>query len=74
MRQVEDWEFLFAQLTSCVINFSQRSPKEPVQVKDLMPSQMRKREPEMNVQHIKRRRRAVIAEEASRVMTHFMNM
>lgn len=43
LRQMEEREFLFAQLTSCVVNFSMVHPEKPSQAKDFMPSEMRKR-------------------------------
>lgn len=42
LQGVEEREFLFAQLTSAVVNFSYRGPKEMVHPKDFMPSQMHK--------------------------------
>ena len=41
-RTVEQ-EFLFAQLTTYVVNFSRWPPKEPAGPKDFMPSEMRKK-------------------------------
>lgn len=38
-RSKQETEFLFAQLTSCVVNFSPVHPKKPVSVKDFMPSE-----------------------------------
>lgn len=42
-RSRQDQEFLFAQLTACVVNFSRAHPKEPIAPKDLMPSEWAKK-------------------------------
>jgi hypothetical protein len=64
-RMTEHQEFLFAQLTAMVANTSFRGFKELRRPDEFMPSQRRAVKP-------KRRRRAVIAEEARAVMRHFM--
>lgn len=73
-RQREEREFLFAQLTSCVVNFSMRAPKEMVKPVDLMPSQIRKAENARPATAARRRKRADVAKEARSVMQHFMRM
>ena len=67
-RETQDREFLFAQLTAYTINFSMARPKAPVKISDLMPSEWAKARPPK----IKRRRRAVVADELRLVMGHFM--
>jgi hypothetical protein len=71
LRRVEDGEFMFAQLTAYVINFSMCRPKEPVAIKDLMPSQWARQQSRPQPKR-KRRSRAVIAQELRGVMAHFM--
>jgi hypothetical protein len=72
-QMTEDSEFMIAQLTSCVVNFSMGAPKEPVHPRDLMPSQIRRTvsDPAISQKH-KRRKRIDIAEEARKTMEHFM--
>jgi hypothetical protein len=77
LRQVEDGEFMLAQLTAYVVNFSMCRPKEPVAIKDFMPSQWAKQQqagsnkPQKRKKP-KRRSRAVIAHELHGVMAHFI--
>lgn len=70
----EDREFLIAQLTSYVVNFSYRPPKEQVHPKDLMPSLMRKQVGAEPLRKHKRRRRSMVASEVRMMMTHFMQL
>lgn len=56
--QVRSNEFLFGQLTSAVVNFSMCHPEKPSEIRDFMPSEMRKA-----VVKPKRRARKVIAAE-----------
>jgi hypothetical protein len=64
-RSKEGTEFLFGQLTSCVVNFSMARPKKAVSPSDFMPSEWIKHP----VQTFKRRRkRQLIATEIRSVM------
>jgi hypothetical protein len=70
-RATEEREFLFAQLASCVVNFSMCHPKDPVKASDFMPSEWVKK-----VQPVKRKRMRdpqVIAEEIRNTMNAIMN-
>lgn len=69
-QRVECNEFLVAQLTACVVNFSMCRPKESVETKDFMPSEMRRRTQEhlhgrkkrINRQHVLEETRKFMAE------------
>lgn len=69
-RAKQETEFLFAQLTSCVVNFSMSRPKEPVSPKDLMPSEWSKRASKENPQ--RKRKRQAIADELRANIETFM--
>jgi hypothetical protein len=42
-RATQEREFLFAQMTSCIVNFSMVRPQEPVSAADFMPSEWAKK-------------------------------
>jgi hypothetical protein len=42
-RATQEREFLFAQMTSCIVNFSMARPKEPASAADFMPSEWTKK-------------------------------
>lgn len=68
-RSKQEQEFLFAQLTSCVVNFSMAGPKKPSEPKDFMPSEWIKHP----VATFKRRRkRQLIATELRNVMQNWL--
>jgi hypothetical protein len=59
-RRMEHDEFMLAQLTSCLVNFSMCRPKESVTPKDFMPSQFGKPGPKQKkIRLTKARRKAV---------------
>jgi hypothetical protein len=59
-------EFLFAQLTSCVVNFSMSHPKKALEPRDFMPSEWAKNPPAEKKP--KRRKRQLIATEIRATM------
>lgn len=67
--QTESNEILFAQLTSWVANTGFKSCEKPTSITDFMPSKWQRKAETAKV--IKRRRRAVIAEEIRRTMAAF---
>lgn len=69
-RAKQETEFLFAQLTSCVVNFSMARPKKALEPKDLMPSEWAKSLPAEKKP--KRRKREVIATEIRATMDAWM--
>jgi hypothetical protein len=44
-RATREREFLFGQLTSCVVNYAMAHPKKPVTAADYMPSEWRRKKP-----------------------------
>jgi hypothetical protein len=57
--RASEQEFLFAQLTTYVVNFSHWPPKEPASPKDFMPSEMRRRAMEKPKRMTRKRRQEV---------------
>ncbi len=68
-RFLEANEFMLAQLTSAVVNFSHRAPKETTKPRDFMLSQFRVKSP---AERPKRRSRKTIADEFRAVIANFM--
>jgi hypothetical protein len=68
-REIQEAEFMPAQLTACVVNFSMARPKESLSAKDFMPSAWRN---EVVAKKPRRRKRQLIAAEIQATMEHFM--
>jgi hypothetical protein len=68
-REIQEAEFMPAQLTACVVNFSMVHPKESLSAKDFMPSAWRN---EVVAKKPRRRKRQIIAAEIQATMEHFM--
>lgn len=73
-RSLEDNEFLFAQLTACVVNFSMARPKQSARAKDFMPSQIRQKAaaPKKKSRRAEERERQKIADELRARMAPFV--
>jgi hypothetical protein len=63
-------EFMLAQLTSCVVNFSMSHPKKALEARDFMPSEWAKNPPVEKKP--KRRKRQLIATEIRATMENWM--